>query len=119
MNNIYVETMPETCENCEFCEHFEKDAHGKGKHEVACYFNGFLTNALLGDTINAKHCSHLKPLSDRLAEERKRVVQSLKDKIEKRNNGTRNGNHSEQYKDGYSACCCDLTELLDQIDRGE
>ena len=65
-----------------------------------------------------KHCK-LLPLSDRLAEERKKVVQSLKDKIEKRNNGTRNGNYSEQYKDGYSGCCCDLAEILDQIERGE
>ena len=79
MNNIYVETKPETCEECEFCDHFEKDAHGKGKHEVACYFNGFLTNALLGDIINAKHCSHLKPLSDRLAEERNKAVQEIRE----------------------------------------
>ena len=52
-------------------------------------------------------------------EERKKVVQILKDKIEKRNNGTRNGNYSEQYKDGYSGCCCDLTDILDQIERNE
>ena len=86
MNNIYVETIPETCEECEFCEHFGKDAHGKGKHEVACYFNGFLTNALLGDTINAKHCSHLKPLTDRLAEERKKVCDKIRHNAISHNN---------------------------------
>lgn len=46
---------------------------------------------------------------------RKEVVQELKEKIEKRNNGIRHSNHSEQYKDGYSGCCCDLEEILDQI----
>lgn len=111
MNNIYVETIPETCEECEFCEYFGKDAHGKGKHEVACYFNGFLTNALLGDIINAKHCSHLKLLSDRLAEERKKVVQEIKDKLLYCSERYIEKDNAFYYKGD------EVDEILDQIER--
>lgn len=114
MNNIYVEKIPETCEDCEFCEHFGKDAHGKGKHEVACYFNGFLTNALLGDIINAKHCSHLKPLTDRLAEERKKVVQEIGQQL-----GLIIDGQKQVVTDGSMTGDKTIMAVLDQIERGE
>lgn len=112
MSNIYVDEQPETCEDCEFCEYFGKDAHGKGKHEVACYLNGFLTNALLGDTINAKHCSHIKLLSDRLAEERKKVVQEIWKEFEQRLMG--------KTKDMPIMKVCNMiNSVLDQVEKGE
>lgn len=56
-----------------------------------------------------------KEITDYTKQVRREVVQELKEKIEKRNNGIRHSNHSEQYKDGYSGCCCELEEILDQI----
>lgn len=109
MNNIYVDELPKRCKECDFCEYFVEDAHGKGKHEVACYFNGFLTNALLGDIIEARHCTHLKLISDRLAEERKMVVQEIRNRLCK--------------CDEYDCCCIDnmnideVHKFLDQIER--
>lgn len=41
-------------------------------------------------------------------------LEKVKNKIEKRNNGTNNANYSTQYKDGYSSCCCDIEEQIDQ-----
>ena len=54
-------------------------------------------------------------LSDYTKQVRKEVCENIKQKIEKRNNGTRNANYSVEYKDGYSGCCCDLEDILDQI----
>ena len=123
MNNIYVETIPETCEDCEFCEHFGKDAHGKGKHEVACYFNGFLTNAILGDTINAKHCSHLKLLTDRLAEEKQKVVTEIKKQFEPSPESTvitgTPTPEAELVNRGFRACKRRFYEIFDKVERGE
>ena len=42
------------------------------------------------------------------------VLEKVKELIDKRNNGTRNGNHSEKYKDGYSGCSCDVVDIIDQ-----
>lgn len=41
-------------------------------------------------------------------------LEKVKEKIEKRNNGTNNANYSTQYKDGYSSCCCDIEEQINQ-----
>lgn len=39
-------------------------------------------------------------------------LEKVKARIEKRNNGTRNANYSIQYKDGYSGCCADIEEQI-------
>lgn len=52
----------------------------------------------------------LKPLSDRLAEERKKVVQEIKDKI---SDGLYQNSYGETFIDG------DIYEILDQIENGD
>ena len=52
-----VDKMPKSCEECPFCEYFEKDVHGKGKHEVACYLMGTCGNILYGDQLSPKVCN--------------------------------------------------------------
>lgn len=39
-------------------------------------------------------------------------LEKVKARIEKRNNGTQNANYSIQYKDGYSGCCADIEEQI-------
>lgn len=73
---IFVDELPKSCEECPFCEYFEKDAHGKGKHEVACYFNGSLGNILYGNQTSPKTCP-LKSLADHDKQVRKEVVQEI------------------------------------------
>lgn len=46
---ILIDRMPKSCNECPFCEWFDKDTHGKGKHEVACYLMGTCGNILYGD----------------------------------------------------------------------
>lgn len=68
---IYVSEndMPKkTCENCLLCEYFEKDAHGKGKHEVACLYEGTLNNILFGDKLCPENCNIVKSLEQHDAE---------------------------------------------------
>ena len=57
----------------------------------------------------------VESLSDYTKQVRKEVCEEIKQKIEKRNNSTRNANYSTEYKDGYSGCCCDIEDVLDQI----
>lgn len=111
---VYVDELPKSCQKCPFCEYFEEDAHGKGKHEVACYFNGSLGNILCGNQTNPKTCQ-LKTLVDhdkkvRAKEELLSLLIGQIDLIM----------HGKQYrfenKDGtwYSReSCCDLT--LDEL----
>ena len=101
MNNIYVDEFPENCWNCEL---------GYQEHSfdgLRCKFNGEYCNQF-------KTSCPLKPLSDRLAEERKKVVQEI---------GTQLG----LIIDGQKQVCCDgdmtgdknIMAVLDQIERGE
>ena len=43
---IYLkkEDMPKNCGECPCCYYFDKDAHGKGKHEVCCTMLTFWDN---------------------------------------------------------------------------
>ena len=74
---VYVDELPKRCDKCPFCEYFEKDAHGKGKHEVACYFNGSLGNILYGNQISPKTCT-LQYLTDYTKQVRKEVCDEIK-----------------------------------------
>ena len=49
------EDMPKNCGECPCCYYYEKDAHGKGKHEICCTVYDFFEN-LIG-TPNFKKCN--------------------------------------------------------------
>ena len=57
---IYLkkEDMPKNCGEGPCCYYFEKDAHGKGKHEVCCTRGGTWEN-LIGNP-NFKKCKFIK-----------------------------------------------------------
>lgn len=76
---VYVSEMPKSCEECPFCEYFKKDAHGKGKNEVACYLCGFIENVFVGDKLNAKNCKYLQSLTDYTKQVRKEVCEEIRD----------------------------------------
>lgn len=40
-------------------------------------------------------------------------LEKVKEKVENRNRGTRQGHSSVEYKDGYSGCCCEITDYID------
>ena len=64
MNNIYVETIPENCLDCEFCS----------KRNYGCIL-------MKKDVREYRDECPLNLLSDRLAEERKKVVCDIKEKL--------------------------------------
>ena len=39
-------------------------------------------------------------------------LEKVKEKVENRNRGTRQGHSSVEYKDGYSGCCCEITDFI-------
>lgn len=105
MNNIYVDELPQDCLDCP-CE-------------SESYCN------LLYDYIpcSQTECRHpdcpLKPLTDRLAEERKRVVQEIRDKVLlKQMNIDNDYDYEMGANNDWVICIEDLTEILDQIERG-
>lgn len=75
---VYVDELPKSCKDCFFCEHIEEDVDGKGRDEVACYFEGFLNNVLLGETFSAEKCKHLHSLSDYTKQVRKEVCEEIR-----------------------------------------
>lgn len=76
---VYLDgDLPKSCKDCFFCEHIEEDIDGKGRDEVACYFEGFLNNVLLGETFNAKHCHHLQSLAEHDKQVRKEVCNEIR-----------------------------------------
>lgn len=78
---VYVDELPKSCKDCFFCEHIEENVDGKGRDEVACYFEGFLNNVLLGETFNAKNCKHLQSLSEYTKQVRKEVCEEIKSRF--------------------------------------
>ena len=80
---IYVDEMPKSCENCPFCEYFDKDAHGKGRHEVACFLAGTCENILFGNKISPKNCplesiaDHDKKVKDKLLEDVWEIMEKI------------------------------------------
>ena len=40
-------------------------------------------------------------------------LEKVKKKVEKRNNGVSQATYSDNFKDGYSSCCCDTTYSID------
>ena len=82
---VYVDELPKSCEKCPFCEYFDKDAHGKGKHEVACYFNGSLGNILYGNQTSPQTCP-LQSLTDYTKQVRKEVCAKIRENAISHNN---------------------------------
>ena len=78
---VYVDELPKSCEKCGFCEYFDKDAHGKGKHEVACYFNGSLGNILYGNQTSPQTCP-LQSFADHDKQVRKEVIEKVYEVLE-------------------------------------
>ena len=70
MNNIYVSEMPKCCEQCQI------NCSKKLKGKFSCLVTD--CDGCIGG--RHKNCP-LKLLSDRLAEERKKVVQELREKL--------------------------------------
>ncbi len=54
---MLIDKELKSCKDCPFCMYFDKDVHGKGKHEIACWFNGSLGNILYGDQLSPNTCS--------------------------------------------------------------
>lgn len=114
MNNIYVNELPKSCAvyecpfNYDICSCTAKEFVDVGDVDIEySYEKG-----------RHKTCP-LKPLSDRLAEERKKVVQELRERAK---NEFEFIICDECYntvdKDVYISSVA-LTEILDQIERGE
>ena len=111
MNNFYVDEMPDCCGNCSLCC---KDDLGYWCQATRLVYidERFVAEKRLNS------CP-LKPLSDRLAEERKKVVQEIKDLA------------GDYFEMPYCDACGntdfndvvltgnDLTEILDDVERGE
>ena len=108
MNNIYVDELPKKCSDCGFCSADISGCWCQVKNETPAY----ITDEVFNER-KLLSCP-LELITDRLAEERKKVVQEIKDYME---------NHSHIvpviskkrnviYKIG-------LTRFLDQIERGE
>ena len=99
MNNIYVDELPKSCENCPFYKldtYIDINYVTINSHE--CVLEGSI---LTGD------CP-LKPLSDRLAEERKNVCDAVY-KLTR-----------ELMSFGYDTVGLkDVEKVLEQFDRGE
>jgi len=75
---IYVDEMPVSCEKCPLCIYFDRDAHGKGKHEVACSCGGTVNNILFGHKLTPKTCNVLKLIKEHDKEIRKQVCDDIK-----------------------------------------
>lgn len=94
MNNIYVDEQPETCLDCEFCS----------KRNYCCIL-------MKKDVREYRDECPLNLLSDRLAEERKKVCDELKRKAEDK--------YFEIREDCEVPCGWVISEeRLQQIERG-
>ena len=111
MNNIYVDgEFVNRCNDCPFYDiETEVEFVGYEKTYHKC---------LAGGDVITGNCP-LKPLSDRLKEERKKVVQEIKNYVCNKythiDEEIVNGNHTFF----YSIHCRSFLKKLDQIERGE
>lgn len=99
MNNIYVETMPSGCVECPCCN---RDVD----YGACCNLGAYDYKEYYCTTNKHPNCP-LKPLSDRLAEERNKVCEKIRKKF-------------PMPKDDISdEITYSLNEFLDQIEKGE
>ena len=97
MNNIYVDELPKSCQQCPYYSYEETE----DEFWEFCSWCGY--------EFSEETCP-LKALSDRLAEERKKVVQEIKFQARARGIFGQNGRFM-----GYH----EFNEILDQIERSE
>ena len=109
---IFVSELPKSCEECKlgyFCD---------------CQYCFLRPDLAEKDEWceKEKHCK-LLPLSDRLTEERKRVVQEIKKEFEPSPNTTiiegTPTPEAELVNRGFSVCKQRVYKVLDRIERGE
>ena len=103
---IYVDELPKDCGYCVFCKQTEYYYYCDKLHTKLGYFN------------KEKDCP-LKPLSDRLAEERKKVVQEIRETIFEY---LKVNSMEDLQKLSLLASTLTydvITDKLDQIERGE
>lgn len=94
MNNIYVDELPKSCDGC--C--FNNDSY--------CVNNEYVIENYFTQT---KHPNcPLKPLSDRLAEERKKVIHDIDCEL-----------YTKMVVYGDTPSYTDIHKILEQIERGE
>ena len=113
MNNIYVDELPKNCEKCPcysysegFCNcEYWYQKYGEIK-DVAEY-----THLGLKENERPADCP-LKPLSDRIAEERKKVVQEIRERLTKYTLTNDDFIFDTYYK------AVDVEKVLDKIERG-
>lgn len=74
MNNIYVDELPKSCDECEHKQVTHKTKDGMYTSYACPFKDGKLA---FGESAPMRNCP-LKPLTDRLSEERKKVVDDLK-----------------------------------------
>ena len=101
MNNIYVETMPSACEECSCCYYDDY---------AECYRCPLLLDNEINIYDKDSDCP-LKPLSDRLAEERKKVCEQIYQLFT-------NGRMWLTMKDWWlnNGTCIELKQVLDAVE---
>ena len=99
MNNVYVDKVPTCCDECPCC-------NSDIDYGACCNLGAYGYVDYYPTTRNHPNCP-LKPLSDRLAEERKKVVQEIKFQARARGIFGQNGKFM-----GYH----EFNEILDQIE---
>lgn len=101
---VYVDELPK---NCFECPCFRNDI------DFPCGLGDGTQDYFL-DEIDGGNCP-LKSLADHTKQVRKEVCEDISEKLMKRLNGVVNGNYSDNFIDGYSYCCSDIENILDQI----
>lgn len=112
MINIYVDELPKSCKECK-CAF---NTFRQRVNETGSYMEECMCCIPLNEWLVEKHPNcPLKPLSDRLAEERKKVVQELKQRLIEYT-GFDEEYLSEHIFDVDAGC---LLKQIDKFERGE
>ena len=109
MNNIYIEKTPETCEECSCCYYDDY---------AECYKCPLLLDNEINIYDKDSDCP-LKPLTDRLAEERKKVIERIRESTEIFTEPQECDICKGVNLDKYVLTEEKLNKILDQIERGE
>lgn len=116
MNNIYVNKLPDCCVQCSLC-----CADYKGELYCKQLDETFKPNIEVVDYKKRKENCPLKLLSDRLTEERKKVVQEIRDWCDKNGIVVDTFFDHKTLKRIESRMCYvhEINKQLNQIERGE
>ena len=107
MNNIYVDELPDCCVYCSLC-----CSDYKGKLYCKQLDENFKENIEIVNYKERKSNCPLIPITDRLAEERKKVVSEIWQEFEQRLKG--------KTKDmSIIQVCLMINSVLDQVERGD